>query len=255
MNEDNESDGNLTADYFNGLYPKIPWAVSHKDQFDEMRKHNIKTPYTNLKRESTALLVIDTQNEWGSSKGSASETDIEVVVPNIIEGISTWRNSGLMIVHIVRLYHKSGVDADNARHEQMAKGLFSMAVPGTWGSQLVDGTAPSGTELDYELLLELRPQKIGENEYVIFKPHYNGFDRSCLDMFLKMHAIDGVIFSGMTFPNCIRGTQYGASDLHYRVGAIPEAMTQVSYHGLVAMQRQGVQLMSKQDFEQFAKLA
>ncbi|WP_196223390.1 isochorismatase family cysteine hydrolase [Roseibium sp. RKSG952] len=238
--------------YDKNFYTKIPWTVSQKEKFDALLEHNLKTPDTELHRDKTALLVIDTQNDWGTAKGSAPETDIEIVVPKIAEQVKTWRETGSLIVHIVRMYYADGSDADMSRKWQMEQGQFTMAVPGSWGSQLVASTTPGPVELDYKTLLDLGVQQIGPNEYVIYKPHYNGFDRSSLNDFLKSKDIDSVVFIGMTFPNCVRGTQYGATDHHYRVAAVPEAITQVYPGGLVAMQRQGVQLMSMGDFKEFA---
>lgn len=112
-----------------------------------------------------------------------------------------------------------------SRKWQMEQGKMRMAASGSWGSQLVEASAPTGIVLDDKILLNLGVQKIGPNEYVIYKPHFNGFDRSILNDFLESKDIDSVVFVGTTFPNCVRGTQYGATDLHYRVGAVPEAMT------------------------------
>lgn len=239
--------------YDKHYYSKIPWAESHTREFKELLDHQIVTPYTTLHREKTALLVIDTQNDWATPEGSAPETDIERVVPNIIKTIDTWRETGSLIIHIVRLYYADGSNADMSRKWQMEQGKLRMAVPGSWGSQLVEASAPAGTVLDDKVLLNLGVQQIGPNEYVIYKPHFNGFDRSILNDFLESKDIDSVVFVGMTFPNCVRATQYGATDLHYRVGAVPEAMTQVYLEGLVAMLRQGVQLMSMEGFDRFAK--
>ncbi|WP_306143230.1 cysteine hydrolase family protein [Roseibium sp. MMSF_3412] len=242
-----------SASYYDKtFYTKIPWTVTQKKTFDELLQHNLRTPDTELHRDKTALLIIDTQNDWGTAKGSAPETDIETVVPNIAQQTKLWRETGSLIVHIVRMYYADGSDADMARRWQMEKGQFTMAVPGTWGSELVASTTPGDVTLDYKTLLNLGVQQIGPNEYVIYKPHYNGFDRSSLNAFLKAKDIDSVVFIGMTFPNCVRATQYGATDHHYRVGAVPEAITQVYPGGLVAMQRQGVQLMSMDDFAKFA---
>ncbi|MEM7178855.1 MAG: isochorismatase family cysteine hydrolase [Pseudomonadota bacterium] len=242
-----------SASYYDkNFYTKIPWTVTHKDTFDQLLEHNLETPDTVLHRDKTALLIIDTQNDWATAKGSAPETDIETVVPKIAQQVDTWRKTGSLIIHIVRMYYADGSDADMARRWQMEKGQFTMAVPGTWGSQLVPSTTPGDVTLDYKTLLDLGVQQIGPNEYVIYKPHYNGFDRSSLNDFLKSKDIDSVVFVGMTFPNCVRATQYGATDHHYRVAAVSEAITQVYPGGLVAMQRQGVQLMSIADFEKFA---
>lgn len=75
--------------YDKHFYSKIPWAESHKKEFKELLNHQIITPYTTLHREKTVLLVIDTQNDRENPEGSAPETDIERVVPNIIKTIDT----------------------------------------------------------------------------------------------------------------------------------------------------------------------
>ncbi len=212
---------------------------------------NLITPDTKLNPERTALLVIDTQNDFGSPKGAHPMPDLGAVMPGVTEIIKMFRKADKPIVHVVRLYKANGTNADMCRRWQIQHEGLRVVVPDTWGSQLVPETNPTGARLDAQALMNRNIQKLSENESVCYKPRFNGFYDTSLNEFLESKNVNSVVIIGITFPNCVRATQLGATDHNYRVGLVPSACTQVYGEGLKAMQGEGVQLMSVDDLRRF----
>lgn len=215
--------------------------------FPGARHANLTTPDTELHPARMALLVIDTQNDFANPKGSHPMPDLNAVVPQIEEVIKKFRRAGKLVVHVVRLYQPDGSDADRCvRWSIRHKGL-RLVVPDTWGSQLLPETNPTAARLDAKALMEGRVQRLTENEFVCYKPRFNGFYDTSLHRFLRARNIDSLVFVGITFPNCVRATQIGATDHDYRVALVPSACTQVYPGGLEAMQGEGVQILTETD--------
>lgn len=211
---------------------------------------NLVTPYTKLNGDRCALLVIDTQNDWGDPQGSFPLPDLAGVVPDIVEAIEVFRAAGLPVVHVVRLYKEDASNIDLCRRWQFEQGDLRTVVPGTWGSQLVASTNPTGAELDAEALLAGQVQELTPTEFVIYKPRFSAFRDTPLHDFLAVRGIDSVVIVGITFPNCVLAAQLSATDRDYRVGLVPSACTQVNDEGLRAMQNKGVQLMTLEELRQ-----
>jgi nicotinamidase-related amidase len=199
--------------------------------------NNLVTPYTELHPESSVLLVIDTQNDYADSDGAYP--------------IELFRASERTIVHIVRLYKEDGSNVDPCRRWQFESGELRSLIPGSWGSQLVGATNPTGADLDHEALLAGEVQELTPIEFDIYKPRFGAFHDTRLHEFLSAREIDSVVIVGVTFPNCVLAAQLGATDRDYRVGLIPSACTQVDDAGLAAMQNKGVQLMTLEDLRGF----
>lgn len=203
----------------------------------------IDTPYTRLDMDRVALLVVDTQNDFADPKGAYPMPDLERVIPEILRVIALFREKAKPIVRIVRLYEKHGGNADLCRRWDIEQGKLVAAVPGTWGSQLLDCTNPTGAELNPQLLFSEEVQEIDSHEFILYKPRFNAFYRTRLDSLLKSRGINSVILVGLTFPNCVRATQFGATDRDYRVGLVASACTETDELGLRVMAAQGVQLL------------
>jgi nicotinamidase-related amidase len=208
---------------------------------------NLVTPYTELHLDRCALLVIDTQNDYGDPAGTFPVPGLEAVIPELVEVLEIFRSAGLPIVHVVRLYKEDASNVDPCRRWQFEQGELRIVIPGTWGSQLVASTNPTGAELDAEKLLAGELQELTSLEFVLYKPRFSAFHATRLKDFLDARDIDSVVIVGITFPNCVLAAQLSATDRDFRVGLIPAACTQVDDAGLRAMQNKGVQLMSLED--------
>ena len=142
---------------------------------------NLITPDTKLNPGGTALLVIDTQNDFGSPKGAHPMPDLNTVMPRITEIIKMFRKADKPIVHVVRLYKADGTNADMCRRWQIQHEGLRVVVPDTWGSQLVPETNPTGAKLDAQALMHGNIQALTENEVVCYKSRFNGFHDTFLN--------------------------------------------------------------------------
>jgi nicotinamidase-related amidase len=205
---------------------------------------NLVTPYTELNADRCALLVIDTQNDYGDPEGVYPIPGLEAVMPDLIEAIEIFRRAELPVVHIVRLYKEDASNVDPCRRWQFEQGELRIAIPGTWGSQLVATTNSTGAELDADALLAGVIQELTPLEFVMYKPRFSAFHDTPLKEFLDARDTDSVVIVGITFPNCVLAAQLSATDRDYRVGLVPSACTQVNDDGLRGMLNKGVQLMT-----------
>lgn len=208
---------------------------------------SIVTPYTRLDPAKSALLVIDAQNDFADPEGAHPMPDAVTVMPRVLRAVDMYRRAGQPVIHVVRLYEADGANVDMCRKWQVETREIRLIVPGTWGSQIFPAINPTGAELDAKALLAGDVQRLTDREFVIYKPRFNGFVRTELDAFLKSLDINSVVIVGITFPNCVRATQLGATDHDYRVGLVPEACTETYPKGLDAMRGEGVQIMSLDD--------
>lgn len=172
---------------------------------------------------SCALLTVDVQRDFLSASryGVAGTTEI---LPHLIRLADAFRAAHRPIVHVVRLYLPDGSNADISRRSLIAGGAV-LVRPGTPGAELASGLAPKDTRLDTELLLRGEAQQLGPREHVMYKPRWNAFFGTRLDDWLRAQAVDTVVVAGCNFPNCPRGTLFGASERDYRAVAVADAIS------------------------------
>lgn len=144
------------------------------------------------------------------------------VLPELGTLLRAYRGAHRPIVHAVRLYLPDATNADLSRRTLLAGGA-ALVHPGTPGSQL----APEldCIELDAEVLLRDRLQQVGPAEHVMFKPRWNAFYATALAEHLRDRGVDTVVVAGCNYPNCPRGTLFGASERDYRAVLVTDAVS------------------------------
>ena len=191
--------------------------------------------------ESAALLTIDVQTD--TLDGAPLEIPgTSAAVPKIAALCEAFRASGLPIVHVVRIYHADGSNAEPVRKDLVA-GKVPILRVGTPGRALAPGVAPDPTtQLDDELLLSGRAQRLGGREIVIYKPRWGAFFGTALDNYLVEHRVDTVVVAGCNFPNCPRTSIYEASERDYRIVLVDDAVSGLYERGRAEMTSIGVTL-------------
>lgn len=191
--------------------------------------------------DSAALLTIDVQAD--TLDGGALEIPgTSTAVPRISALCQAFRNAGLPIVHIVRLYVADGSNAEPMRKE-LVTGPTPMLRPGTPGRLLAPGLLPEPTaQFDDELLLSGRPQQLGDGEIVLYKPRWGAFFGTSLDDHLLDHRVDTLVVAGCNYPNCPRTSIYEASERDYRVVLVEDAVSGLYERGRAEMTNIGVML-------------
>lgn len=216
---------------------------------------NIRDPHTELDREHCALLLVDMQNDFVSPQAADPKPDIDEVVPNVLALAGLFRAARRPVLYAVRLYPAGSLDVDLCRRQKSQEGRLAVCRPGTWGAEILDGLTPPGTRLDGSILLQGGMQRIGEDEYVFYKPRFSAFHRTALHAFLQEKRLNSLVIAGTTFPNCVRATQLSAVDYDYHTALVMEACTQADEAGVRIMQSQGVQILGLDEVRQFLAIS
>lgn len=152
---------------------------------------------------------------------------------------TAFRERGLPVVHVVRLYRPDGSNVDLIRRHEIQQGA-RLLVPGSPGSQIAPELLPNAVELDHELLLNGDFQQVGTREYIMYKPRWGAFYQTKLEQFLRGSRSDTVVFAGCNFPNCPRTTIYQASERDFRVLLVSDAVSGLYDRGVQECRQIGV---------------
>lgn len=91
--------------------------------------------------KKSALLTIDMQRDFSLPGSPVELAGTMDVVPNMVRLIHTFRNAGLPIVHIIRLYLPDGSNVDICRRQLIQDGK-AIVRPGSPGVNLVAELLP-----------------------------------------------------------------------------------------------------------------
>jgi nicotinamidase-related amidase len=192
---------------------------------------------------AAALVTIDMQRDFlsDSAFGLAGTTEI---LPDLRKLTEAFRAAGRPIVHVVRLYPRDGHDVDRVRRTLVEQGASFLA-PGTPGRLLAPGLPPEDApDLDDRLLLDGRPQRLGPDEYALYKPRWGAFYRTPLADLLGERGVDTIVFAGCNLPNCPRASLVEAHERDFRVVLVTDAVSQASAQGFREVAGLGTVLMS-----------
>ncbi|MHC1728971.1 MAG: cysteine hydrolase family protein [Syntrophobacteraceae bacterium] len=200
--------------------------------------------HTAPNRSRSALLTIDVQNDFTLPGAPAEIPGTYELVPAIRDLLLAFRENGLPVIHVVRLYKPDGSNAELCRRSliEQGKGIVS---PGSGGAELVSELKPDqAVELNSALLLSGGIQQVGEREWVIYKPRWGAFYGTGLESHLRSLGVDTLVISGCNFPNCPRTTIYEASERDFRIVLATDAVSGLYAQGIKEMSGIGVHLMS-----------
>jgi nicotinamidase-related amidase len=183
--------------------------------------------------ESSALIVVDMQADFTGISGTVE------VIPQVTACASAFRRAGRPVVHIVRLYPPGSTDIDLPRRDLDPP----IVAPGTPGSEIIAGL-PQPVALDPELLLSGRPQPVGDDEIVLFKPRWGAFYRTDLEAWLRERGVGTVVVAGCNLPNCPRATLFEASERDFRTAMIVDALSQTSGERIADLAAIGVNVLT-----------
>jgi nicotinamidase-related amidase len=206
-------------------------------------RENSNTEYTRPDFRSMALVTIDTQRDFLAGQPFAIPGTSEIL-PRMHDLVQAFRSARLPIVHIVRLYMRDGSNVDLCRRRAVEMGR-AVVCPGTLGAELAAPLLPDDdARLDANLLLSGVPQKLGPQEWAIYKPRWGAFYKTPLQEHLISLGITSLAFSGCNFPNCPRTSIYQASERDFRIVLIDDAMSGLYDRGREEMINIGVVLLS-----------
>lgn len=204
----------------------------------------------------TALLTIDTQNDFSLPGTKHEIKGTYEIIPKMEIILNICRQHKIPIIHVIRIYKTDGSNVDNCRRELIENGN-NIAEPYSKGADLVKEIKPKDAdELEYEELLEGKIQTISNLEWAMYKPRWGAFYKTKLDEFLKNELdINTLIFIGCNFPNCPRTSIYEASERDFRIIMVEDAISGVYAKGLEELRNIGVNVLnSEQVVEEIKQL-
>nr|GEV04929.1 probable inactive nicotinamidase At3g16190 isoform X1 [Tanacetum cinerariifolium] len=150
------------------------------------------------KPNTTALLVIDMQNDFVLPDGSMRVDGGLAIVPNVIKAVDVARQHGFLLVWVVREHDPKGRDVELFRRHLYADGQPKPTSKGSKGAELVDGLV------------------IKDEDYKVVKTRFSAFFATHLHSVLQGAGIDSLVVVGVQTPNCIRHTVFDAVELDYK---------------------------------------
>jgi nicotinamidase-related amidase len=191
---------------------------------------------------SSALISIDVQRDL--LDGQPFEiAGTSAAAERIATICKAFRQAGLPIVHVVRLYKRDGSNADLCRRRHIEEEGISLVIAGSEGAEIAPAIVPAGTGLDVELLLSGGVQEVGPGEVAIYKPRWGAFYETPLSAHLREHRVSTTVFCGCNFPNCPRTSIYEASERDFRVVVAEDAISGIYDRGREELRNIGVRLM------------
>ncbi len=170
------------------------------------RKHEQLAFEDRIDPASTALVVIDVQNDFALPQGVCGIVgdDISPVAPMIDRLkilIAAARDANLLIVFLRTIYDEVVLSPTLA--EQYARRGYpnSICLSGTHGAEFVDGIAP----------------RDAPNEIVLTKHRYSAFWGSSIDLYLRTNGIRTLVLTGIATEVCVESTARDAFFRDYQV--------------------------------------
>ena len=190
--------------------------------------------YTRPLAKSAALVLIDVQRDFLDIPGDDAPMPVEgthAAISAMAKLATAFRERGLPIVHVVRLYQPDGSNVDLVRRQSIEQGA-RIAAPGSAGSQIAPELLPNVVELDHELLLAGDLQEVGTAEHVMYKPRWGAFYHTELERHLRESGSNTIVFAGCNFPNCPRTSIYEASERDFRIVLVSDAVSGLYERGI-----------------------
>jgi nicotinamidase-related amidase len=205
------------------------------------------TKYTEPDYTSSAVITIDTQCD--TLDGQPLEIPgTTPALPNIRKVLDAYRQNGMPVVHIVRIYKQDGSNVDLCRRQAVENGA-KILLEGSPGCELAREMFEKNVKLDSVSLLSGQVQQIGDNEVVIYKPRWGAFYKTPLESHLRGLGVDTLVFMGCNFPNCPRTSIYEASERDFKIVLVEDAVSGLYPKGKEEMLNIGVHVVKAETVE------
>ncbi|UQE75974.1 cysteine hydrolase [Gordonia sp. PP30] len=194
---------------------------------------------------NSALVMIDVQNDFVD--GATPIPGTAESLPAMAGLVGRFRAARRPIFHVARSYTPGEHDVDLIRRASIEAGAEVVA-PGTEGARIPGALLPRDSpELDWPALRAGRLQRLGLEEYALYKPRWSAFHRTPLDGELRRRGVTTIVVAGCNLPNCPRATLFDASERDFRTVLVADATSQVTPGRLADLALIGVQMFDVAD--------
>lgn len=164
----------------------------------------------------SALLVIDMQNGFCSSRGSFARSGARIgaygaIIPEVGLLCAAARAAGVQVIYTRHVYRAGYLDA-GIDMEHVHPGVIAQR-------GLVNG------EWDAEIVPELAPH---DEDVVVEKKRYDSFLWTDLDLILRRLQVEHLTFAGVSTNVCVESTARTAAQLGYHVFVTTDATASTS---------------------------
>jgi nicotinamidase-related amidase len=167
----------------------------------------------NLDPATTALIVIDMQNDFCHAEGyygraSRNIAQLAAAVTPVATLLERARGAGLTVA-FTRLVHDEARGAMEERHTikpRLWTAHGKRLTPGTWGADVVDALRPVAGEL------------------IIDKHGFSAFDDTTLDQDLHQRGVKTLLLAGVVTYACVLATGFSAFDRGFDVLLVKDAV-------------------------------
>jgi ureidoacrylate peracid hydrolase len=174
-------------------------------------KNRVLTFDERVDPESTALVIIDVQNDFALPQGVCGQVgdDISPVAPMVARLktlIEAAREAGLLIVFVRTIYDEVVLSPSLAEQYSRRGYPNSICLTGTRGAEFYGG---------------IGPRENAPNEILVTKHRYSAFWGSPIDFVLRRNGIRTVVLTGIATEVCVESTARDAFFRDYQV-VVPE---------------------------------
>lgn len=170
-------------------------------------------PYTfQYNRESTALMIIDMQNDFCAPGGFGEKLGNDIsftqsIIPTVQHVLALAREQEMLVIHTREGHLPDLSDCPPSKLARSRKQGAGIGDEGPMGRILIRG------EQGHQIVPELTPLP---NEIIIDKPGKGAFYKTELEQVLQANQITHLIFCGVTTHVCVHTTVREANDRDYQ---------------------------------------
>ncbi len=216
-------------------------------------KPSLSTPEQDPARpvaRNSALLTIDLQAAFAEPDSPLFAPGTPEAGPHAIAAAEAFRQAGLPVVHIIRLYDSDKWQPEPIRQNFLAQHPGIMA-PGAPGAYTFPGLLPHAAEPDWPFLAQGNIQQLTDKEYLLAKPRWGAFHNTGLQGLLARLLVDSLLLVGTIFPNCVRATIYEALSRDLRVAVIPQATAGYTDERALDLANVGLRIVELNELKSF----
>ncbi len=190
---------------------------------------------------TTALLVIDVQNDFADPAGALAVAGGARIIPFLNRQIAAARGSSALVVYTQDWHPQS------TPHFARDGGIWPVhCVMGSWGAELHPSLLVDGPTV--------RKGSAGEDGYSGFSvrdPETGQASRTALDALLRDAGIERVVIGGLATDYCVKATALDARELGYRALVLVDGIRSVDLapgdgeRALVEMAAAGVETVGE----------